>query len=119
MCHFWSTLVCIHLEHHCKAKGNWNDYCDCKEVGGLGLIDLEKALSTLMCKWVLLALEPNDSNLKTLLHFKLVICMPSQHRRWILNLNLALVQGHVFALGFKIWGQIMQTQKRMVNKFHF
>jgi hypothetical protein len=76
MCKFWSTLMCIHLEHHWKAKVNWNDYCDCKEMDGLGLIDPKKALSTLMCKWVLLALEPNDSNLKTLLHFKLVNACP-------------------------------------------
>jgi hypothetical protein len=40
-------------------------------MGGLGLVNPKEALSTLMCKWVLLALEPSDSNFKTLLHFKL------------------------------------------------
>jgi len=52
-------------------------------MAGLGLIYPKEVLSTLMCKWMLLALEPSDSNLKTLLHFKLAKWMPSWHRRWI------------------------------------
>ncbi len=36
-----------------------------KDVGGLGLIDPEDVLATLLCKWVRLALESCNSNLKT------------------------------------------------------
>ncbi len=56
---------------------NWVDYCAHKNVGGLRLMDLEKAFLTLMCKLMLMVMEPCESNLKTLLRFKLVNYKPS------------------------------------------
>ncbi len=50
-----------------------------KNLGGPGLIDLEGALVALFCKWVLVAMEPKDSNFKLFLHFKLECCKPSPH----------------------------------------
>jgi hypothetical protein len=47
------------------------------DVGSLRLMDLEKAFFTLMCKLMLMAMEPCESNLKTLLKFNLVNYKPS------------------------------------------
>jgi hypothetical protein len=38
-----------------------------KKIGDLNLVDLENALNALLCKWVLKALKPYVSNLKTFL----------------------------------------------------
>jgi hypothetical protein len=48
-----------------------------KGIEGLGLIDLEKAMDALLCKWVIKALKPGNSNFKLLLGFKFAMCKPS------------------------------------------
>jgi hypothetical protein len=48
-----------------------------KGIKGLGLIDPKEAMYALLCKWVIKALKPGNSNLKLLLGFKLAMCKPS------------------------------------------
>jgi hypothetical protein len=38
-----------------------------RKIGGLNIMDLENKLNALLCKWVLKALKPDVSNLKTFL----------------------------------------------------
>ncbi len=60
-----------------------------KQVGGLGLLDLKDALTSFLCKWVLVASKLGDSNLKLLLRSKLEHCNVSKHARLDLDLSLS------------------------------
>ncbi len=73
-------------EHHIKAKINCMDYYVCNEIGRLGLIGPKEALSTILCKWVLKAMETNDSNFKSLFRLKLEQCVLFRHKKWTPNL---------------------------------
>jgi hypothetical protein len=48
------NFLWVEKVHHARVKVNWGDCCAHKNIGGLGLIDPEDVLSTLLCKWVLL-----------------------------------------------------------------
>ncbi len=63
-------------EHPTQAKVNWANYYVRTIACDMGLIDPKNALTTLMCKWVLLMMELNDFSLKILLRYKLIKCRP-------------------------------------------
>jgi hypothetical protein len=55
----------------CRAKVAWQTYCLKKSEGGLGLVDPVEAMTALMSKWVIIAMEPGESHLENLLRHKL------------------------------------------------
>jgi hypothetical protein len=54
-----------------RARVAWTVCCQPKQVDGLNLIDPQEAVTALIAKWVLTALEPGESNFKVLLRFRL------------------------------------------------
>jgi hypothetical protein len=63
------------------TKVSWSDCCTKRIVGGFNLVDLEDAFNALLSKWNVKPLEPKDSNLKTLLKYKVCKSNLSKHRR--------------------------------------
>jgi hypothetical protein len=53
----------------------------------MGFIDPKETMDALLCKWVIKALKPGNSNLELLLNFKLTMCKPSKHMKWGLVVN--------------------------------
>jgi len=68
-------------------------------------------MDTLLCKWVIKAIEPSNSNFKLVLLFKLVMCKPPKHMKWGLEVNWALIENHDPFLGPKVWGKISKAWK--------
>ena len=54
-----------------QTRVSWKVCCMKKKVGGLGLVDPEVAKINLMCKWIVKAMEPGESNLQLMLRYKL------------------------------------------------
>jgi hypothetical protein len=82
----------------------------------LRLIGLKETLSTLLCKWFLISLCLADSNFKIWICLKLNYYIFFQYKHWIFHRNWAMLKGHVFSLGFKVFNQIMKVCKHIVNK---
>lgn len=40
-----------------------------KKYGGMGLVDPEVAKTNLLCKWIVKAIEPKESNLQLMLRY--------------------------------------------------
>ncbi len=93
--------------------------CMLKNIRRIFLWNLEDDLFTLFCKWVLTTLEQSGSNIKTLFKFKIIRHWHSWNKKWSLNLNKALTNGHAFTLGSRVWGQDMRTWKFFVDKLQF
>jgi hypothetical protein len=68
--------------HRARSRVSWTDCCANKQKGGLNLIDLEEALDALSAKWVIKALTPGESNLKTLLLARIKQAQPSRQTKW-------------------------------------
>ncbi len=68
-------------DHNIMAKISWNNCCTKRNVGGLNLVDLENVFNALLSKWNVKALEPKDSNLKTLLKYRMCKSNLSKHMR--------------------------------------
>jgi hypothetical protein len=92
------TLLCNFLwgggQFTTRVRVQKDVVCAPRMVGGLGITNLKEALVTSLCKWVMYALEPRNSNLKTLFRYKLKYCLPSKHKRWAPNIQWAFV--HTF-----------------------
>lgn len=46
---------------------SWRECCLKKKYGGLGLVDLHAAKTSLLCKWIVRTMEPGESNLQLML----------------------------------------------------
>lgn len=53
-----------------------------KKVGRLGLVDLEAAKTSLLCKGIVKAMEPNESSLQLMLRYKLARFNPQRGRSY-------------------------------------
>lgn len=51
-----------------------------KKNGGLGLVDPEVAKTSLLCKWIVKAMEPRESNLQFMLRYRLARFKPQRGR---------------------------------------
>ena len=58
-----------------------------KEIWGLGLVDSEDTKTNLLCKWIIKAMEPGESNLQLLLRYRLARFNPQRGRSWIIELD--------------------------------
>ena len=48
--------------------------------GGLGLVDLEAAKTSLLCKWIVKSMEPRESNLQLMIRYRLARVNPQRGR---------------------------------------
>lgn len=58
-----------------------------KKVGGLGLVDPEATKTSLLCKWIVKAMKPRESNLQLMLRYKLAKFNPQRGRSWGVSLD--------------------------------
>ena len=47
-------------EQHSRTRVSWRECCLRKRDGGLGLVDPEEAKTSLLCKWIIKAMEPGS-----------------------------------------------------------
>ena len=66
-----------------------------KKNGGLGLVDPEAAKSSLMCKWIVKAMEPGESNLQTMLRYRLARFNPHRGKSWRVSLDWFTCKNHI------------------------
>jgi hypothetical protein len=76
-------------------------------------------MDTLLCNWVIRALELGNSNFKLLLGFKLAMCKLSKHMKWGFKVYWALVENHSPPPRSKVWGKISKVWREMVEKLDF
>lgn len=86
-----------------------------KEVWGLGLVDPEATKTNLLCKWIVKALEPRESNLQLTLRYRLAQFNPKRGRKWGVNLECFTSKNHKGFLVSKVWGHINKAWKSMVK----
>ena len=77
-----------------------------KKYKGLGLVDLEVAKISLLCKWIVKAMEPGESYLQLMLRYRLSRFKPQRGRSWGVSLNMFTNKQHQGVVGSKAWGQI-------------
>ena len=80
-----------------------------KKKGGLGLVDPDIAKTSLLCKWIIKAMEPGESNLQLMLRFRLAIFNPQRGRSWGVSLDWYTNKQHQGFAGSKIWGHISKA----------
>jgi hypothetical protein len=50
-----------------RSRVGWSDCCTRRKIGGLNLVDPKDVLMAALCKWLLMAFKPGESNLKVFL----------------------------------------------------
>ena len=98
-----------------RTRVSWRECCLKKKHGGLGLVDPETAKISLLCKWIVKAMEPGDSNLQLMLRYRLARFNPQSGRRWEVSLDWFTCRKHQGFAGSKVWGHICKAWKVMVN----
>ena len=68
-------------EQRSRTRVSWRECCLKKKLGGLGLMDLETAKISLLCKWIVKAMETGESNLQLMLRYRLARFNPQKGRR--------------------------------------
>lgn len=51
-------------EQQTRTRVSWRICCMKRKNGELGLVDPEVAKTSLLCKWIVKAMEPGESNLR-------------------------------------------------------
>jgi hypothetical protein len=102
-------------EQHSRTRVSWRECCLKKKYGGLGLVDPEAAKTSLLCKWIVRAMEPRDSNLQVMLRFRLVHFKPQRGRSWGPSLDWFTNKQHQGFTGSKVWGHIGKAWRIMAK----
>ena len=98
-----------------RTRVSWRECCMKKKDGGLGLVDPELAKIGLMCKWIVKAIEPGESNLQLMLRYRLARFNPQRGKRWGIRLDWFTCKEHIGFTGSKVWGHISKAWKVMVK----
>ena len=94
---------------------NWRECYLKKKYGRLGLVDPEQAKTSLLCKWIVRAMEPGESNLQLMLRFRLSHFKSQRGRSWGPSLDWFTNKQHQGFSGSKVWGHISNAWKTMVK----
>ena len=78
-------------------------------------MDSEAAKIRLLCKWIVKAIEPGESNLQLMLRYRLARFNPQRGRRWGVSLDWFTSRQYQGFPGSKIWGHISKAWKIMVR----
>ena len=100
-------------EHKARARVAWDTCAKKKSVGGLSLTDPQDALECLICKWVVKACEPGNSNLLTFLRCRLSLYKPTKDGRWASDSMWFMNPSHRSAPGSKIWNRVASAWKKL------
>ena len=86
-----------------------------KKYGGLGLVDPEEAKTSLLGKWIVKAMDHDESNLQLMLRYRLARFNPQRGRRWGVSLDWFTNKQHIGVAGSKVWGHINKAWKVIVK----
>ena len=100
-------------DHSTRTRVNWHDCCAKKQVGGLNLIDPQEATTSLLCKWVVAAYQPGNSNLQVMLRNKLWTSSPVKNAKWPDEAQWGLIWNHAPIPGSKAWEKVQMAWKKM------
>ena len=78
-------------------------------------MDPEAAKTSLMCKWIVRAIEPGESNLQLMLRYRLARFNPQRGHSWGVSLDWFTNKTHQGFQGSKIWGHISKAWRLMVK----
>jgi hypothetical protein len=79
------------------------------------MINLKHALTALLCKWMVYACEPGDSNFKLMLRHRLSGFQPLAHEKWGRSMEWFTQTGHTATTGSKVWGRVTRAWKELVG----
>ena len=102
-------------EQQSRSRVSWRECCLKKKYRGLDLVDPEAAKTSLLCKWIVRAMEPGDSNLQVMLRFRLAYFKPQIGRSWGPNLDWFTNEQHQGFTESKVWGHIGKTWRIMAK----
>lgn len=107
-------------EQYIHTRVCWKECCMKKKYGGLGLVDPEAAKTNLLCKWIVGAMEPRESNLQLMLRCRLAKFNPQKDRSRVINLDWLTNKQHQGFSGSKVWDHISKARKVMAKgTYHF
>jgi hypothetical protein len=98
------------------ARVAWPILCHRYRDGGLGIIDLEQAMMALMSKWIILALQPGNSNVQLMLRYRLLRTQPTTGANWTPDPRWAMLHTHCTRPGSKVWIRIGKAWKSLVKE---
>jgi len=108
------------IEHNSRTRVCWDDCCLSKNLGGLKLLDPEVSLSTLLVKWILFTIEPDISNLKVLLRYRINKMKPNPSQGfWFSSQAWLMVPGHSVSRGSRVWNRVTSAWKRFTKYIEF
>ena len=97
-----------------RVRVSWQQCCQTKSKGGVNLINPEDAVTALMTKWLIKAMEPGDSNLHLFLRFRLSQYQPYASGRWSQSLDYFTLSKHQRKKGLLVWNQVASAWKCML-----
>jgi hypothetical protein len=95
---FWSGTT-----NHSRARVAWHTCCLKRQDRGLNMVDPVDALTWLMAKWILSTLEPQMTNFKAILRYRLSLYRPHARGLWSPSLAWCLISSHIPSIGSKLW----------------
>lgn len=79
------------------------------------MVDPEAAKTNLLCKWIVKAMEPGESNLQLMLRYRLARHNPQRGRSWGVSLDWFTNKQHIGVSGSKVWSHIGKAWRTMVK----
>jgi hypothetical protein len=89
-----------------REKVSWLQCCQTRKNGGINLINPADAMTALMSKWIVKALESGTSNLHLLLRFRLQRFQPYSGGRWDPSLDYFLLPHFQAKQGSRAWNRV-------------
>jgi hypothetical protein len=102
-----------------RAKVGWIQCCQDKSQGGINLVNPEDAVTALMLKWIIKAMEPGRSNLHLMLRYRLSQYQSYARGRWEQSLKYFTCNGHQSRQGPLGWNRVTSAWKKMVPELVF
>jgi hypothetical protein len=102
--------------HRSRTKVAWTDCCLDRAHGGLGLINPEVAHKAMAVKWIITAMTPDDSILKTLLRHRILKICPKLKGSWPVDATWTLTSQFRGHRGSRAWDRILQACWRKLVK---
>lgn len=73
------------------------------------------AKTSILCTWIIKAMEPGESNLQLMLKYRLARFNPQGGRGWGINMDWFTNKSHTSFIGSKVWGHISKAWNVMVR----
>lgn len=96
-----------------RVRVGWLQCCQPREKGGLDLINSEDAMTSLMIKWIVKAMEQGTSNLHIFLRHRLNHYQPYAGEKWELSLDFFTLKKHHSHRGSAIWHRVTNAWKKL------